>query len=492
MCALFVIVAIVIYPPEYLVNMVRLSPLQRKLKLKNPSESAKQKRAQAQEGVSIVTLPVGKHIDIELQDLSHDGRGVGRWQGKTVFVKGALKGELVSAEVLTDHKTYAEAQVLEINQASPDRTEPMCPVYDTCGGCQLQHLKADAQVAFKQAAIAEQLRRLGAIESPLWVDPISGDSQGYRRRAQLATRYFADSKTLLMGFRRTSHKHIVPIDQCPVLEPALSALLTPLHDVLVSLEQTALVTHVELLQAQHMLCVSLKVSSCLTAADQVLLAQFGAQQGASIVCQQTNSDDLWLHGSASGLVYSLSVGNEGKHLGVEFSVQDFVQINARVNQAMVAQAMDWLQLKPQDQVLDLFCGVGNFALPMAYAGGQVLAIEGDYAMVQRGRENAQNNGLGNLDFKHADLFDSSVRKQLPKQTINKVLLDPPRAGAKGIAQLLKGQPLERMVYVSCNPASMARDLKDLQALGLKLEKIGCVDMFPHTTHLEVMALLIKK
>ncbi|HCH31715.1 MAG TPA: hypothetical protein DE045_02090, partial [Oceanospirillaceae bacterium] len=182
--------------------MARLSPLQRKLKIKNPSTSAKQKRAQAQVDVSVVTLPMGKHIEIELQNLSHDGRGVGRWQGKTVFVNGALQGETVSAEVTADHKTHAEAKVLEIHQASADRIDPICPVYDTCGGCQLQHLQPAAQVTFKQAAIAEQLRRIGSIEVPEWVAPITKASQGYRRRAQLATRYFADSRTLLMGFRQ--------------------------------------------------------------------------------------------------------------------------------------------------------------------------------------------------------------------------------------------------------------------------------------------------
>jgi 23S rRNA (uracil1939-C5)-methyltransferase len=213
------------------------------------------------------------------------------------------------------------------------------------------------------------------------------------------------------------------------------------------------------------------------------------------VCQQTDVDDLWLHGIPQDLVYTLPVEGDAKPLTMDFSVKDFVQVNAQVNQALVAQALDWLQLDAADQILDLFCGVGNFSLPMAKAapsGAQVLAVEGDYAMVKQGRSNAQNNGLGNVDFIQADLFETSARKKWQKKAINKVLLDPPRAGAKGIAQLLKGQPLERVVYVSCNPASMARDLKDLQSLGLTVAKVGCVDMFPHTTHLEVMALLIKE
>lgn len=193
-------------------------------------------------------MPVGKHINLDLDSLSHDGRGVGRWQGKTIFVEGGLQGETVKAEVLSDRKTHAEARLLEIQQVSEYRVEPFCPVYDTCGGCQLQHLESAAQVSFKQLAIGEQLRRLADIEPQQWVPPIIGENLGYRRRAQLATRYFADSKTLLLGFRQSGHKHIVPITQCPVLEPALSNLLGPLHDILVAMEHTQWVTHVELLQ----------------------------------------------------------------------------------------------------------------------------------------------------------------------------------------------------------------------------------------------------
>ena len=332
--------------------MARLSPLQRKLKLKNPLASAKQKRAHAQEDVEVVTLPVGKHLHIELDNLSHDGRGVGRWQGKTIFVAGGLKGELVKAEVLSDRKTHTEARLLEVKQGSDQRVEPFCPVYDTCGGCQLQHLEPVAQISFKQAAIAEQLRRLADIEPKQWAQPITGQSLGYRRRAQLATRYFADSKTLLLGFRQSGHKHIVPISQCPVLEPALSNLLGPLHDILVAMEHTQWVTHVELLQVNSGVCISLKMSATPTPEDQQLLANFGAQHAISMVCQQTDHDDLWLSGSAQELSYSVSVTGIDKPIELDFSVQDFVQVNAKVNQGMVAQALEWLQPQAGDQVLD--------------------------------------------------------------------------------------------------------------------------------------------
>lgn len=475
--------------------MARLSPLQRQLKLNNPSASAKQKRSQAQVDVEVVTLPVGKHLNIELENLSHDGRGVGRWQGKAIFVEGGLQGESVKAQVLSDHKTHAEARLLEINKVSDQRVTPFCPVYETCGGCQLQHLEPAAQISYKQAAMAEQLRRLANIEPQQWAQPIIGESLGYRRRAQLATRYFADSKTLLLGFRQSGHKHIVPITACPVLEPALSALLGPLHDVLVAMENTQWVTHVELLQTNAWPCISLKVSDTLTPDDQVLLAGFGKQRSVSLVCQQTDHEDQWLSGAKEGLSYSVSVAGMDKPIELDFAVQDFVQVNAKVNQGMIDQAIEWLELQAGDQVLDLFSGVGNFTLPIASMADQhvtVLALEGDYAMVKQGRENARRNGFALVDFEHADLFEAAARKQWQTKSFNKALLDPPRAGAKGIASLLKGQPLERVVYVSCNPASMARDLKEFQTLGLQVDKVGCIDMFPHTPHLEVMALLVRK
>jgi 23S rRNA (uracil1939-C5)-methyltransferase len=384
--------------------------------------------------------------------------------------------------------------LLEIKQASDHRITPICPVYDTCGGCQLQHLDPAAQISYKQAALAEQLRRLANIEPKQWVQPITGQSQGYRRRAQLATRYFADSKTLLMGFRQSGHKHIVPISACPVLEPALSNLLAPLHDILVAMDHTQWVTHVELLQADAGACIILKVSDTLTPEDHQLLADFGVQHAISMVCQQTDHEDLWLSGTIEELSYSLIVDGIDKPIVLDFAVQDFVQVNAQVNQGMVAQALEWLEPQAGDQVLDLFSGVGNFALPIAAMADQlvtVLALEGDYSMVKQGRKNARNNGFALVDFEHADLFDASARKLWHKKSFNKALLDPPRAGAKGIAQLLKGQPLERVVYVSCNPASMARDLKEFESLGLSVAKVGCIDMFPHTPHLEVMALLVR-
>ncbi|HCH23003.1 MAG TPA: 23S rRNA (uracil(1939)-C(5))-methyltransferase RlmD, partial [Oceanospirillaceae bacterium] len=471
--------------------MARLSPLQKKLKLKQKGPSAKQQNALAQADTEAVTLPQGKHIDVTVADFSHDGRGVGRWHGKTVFVSGALPGEQVQAEVLQDHKNFADAKVLEISNPSEFRQAPPCPHFAECGGCQLQHVQADQQVALKQAAIAQQLLRIAKIDVPNWQPPIVFAAHGYRRRAQLATRYFADSHTLLLGFRQAGHRHIVPVDSCMVLEPALDVLIGPLREAILSTDKPAIYGHVELLQADEQSLLVLQAQESLSTAA-VKVWQAFAEQHKSAVEIRLADDQVQYFGGASGVCqYQLpAMGSSvdstavAQALDIEFSSRDFIQINAKANAAMVQQAMDWLQVTAGDKVLDLFCGAGNFSLPAASLGAEVMGIEGDAHMVQGASNNAQRNGLS-ATFKKADLFEPEARNVWRGETFNKLLMDPPRAGAKSIEKLLRKQKIEKLVYISCNPASMARDLQGLQKLGLKVVQAGCIDMFPHTPHLEV-------
>jgi len=477
--------------------MARLSPLQKKLKLKQKGPSAKQQNAQAQADTEAVTLPKGKHIDLTIEDFSHDGRGVGRWHGKTVFVAGALPGEQVQAEVQQDHKNFADAKVLEISSTSEFRQAPPCPHFAECGGCQLQHVQADKQVELKQAAIAQQLLRIAKIDVPHWQPSIVFASQGYRRRAQLATRYFADSHTLLLGFRQAGHRHIVPVDSCLVLESALDALIAPLREAMLSTEKPAIYSHVELLQANARSLLVLQAQESLPAADVKVWGAFTEQHKSTVEIRQAD-DQVHYFGGASGLCqYQLPAMQSTvdgvtavKALDIEFSSKDFIQVNAKANAAMVQQAMDWLQVAPGDKVLDLFCGAGNFSLPAASLGAEVMGIEGDAHMVQGASNNAKRNGLS-ANFKKADLFEPDARNVWRGEEFNKLLMDPPRAGAKSIDKLLRKQKIEKLVYISCNPASMARDLQGLQKLGLKVVQAGCIDMFPHTPHLEIMTLLEK-
>lgn len=477
--------------------MARLSPLQKKLKLKQKGPSAKQQNAQAQAATEAVTLPKGKHIDLTVEGFSHDGRGVGRWHGKTVFVAGALPGEQVQAEVQQDHKNFADAKVLEISNTSEFRQVPPCPHFAECGGCQLQHVQADKQVELKQAAIAQQLLRIAKIDVPSWQPPIVFDAHGYRRRAQLATRYFADSHTLLLGFRQAGHRHIVPLDSCLVLEPALDALIGPLREAMLSTQRPAIYSHVELLQAEQQSLLVLQAQEPLVDVEVDVWKAFATQQGVAIEVRQADEQVHYFGGATGTCQYQLPAMQssvEGvepaKALQIEFSSRDFIQVNAKANAAMVQQAMDWLQVAPGDKVLDLFCGAGNFSLPAASLGAEVIGIEGDAHMVQGASNNAKLNDLS-ATFKKADLFEPEARNVWRNEEFNKLLMDPPRAGAKSIDKLLRKQNIEKLVYISCNPASMARDLQGLQKLGLKVVQAGCIDMFPHTPHLEVMTLLEK-
>ena len=471
--------------------MPRLSPLQKKLKLKQKGPSAKQQNALARAEIEAVTLPKGKHIDLLVDDFSHDGRGVGRWHGKTLFVAGSLPGERVQAEVLADHKNYAEAKLLQVVQASNLRQHPPCIHHHECGGCQLQHVPPEQQVQLKQQAITQQLSRIARVELPGWQVPLAFDSAGYRRRAQLATRYFADSHTLLLGFRQASHRHIVPVQHCLVLVPALDNLLEPLREAILTANDPAIYSHVELLQTEQQSLVVLQVQASLVAADMSLWNRFAEQQKIGVEVRQADGQ-IHFFGIADGLCQYQLPALSGQTVGLDiyFSSQDFIQVNAKANAAMVQQAMDWLDVQPEDRVLDLFCGAGNFSLPAASLGAQVLGVEGDATMVQRASDNARRNGL-QASFKKADLFASDAGKVWRGWQFNKLLMDPPRAGAKGIEKLLREHKIEKLVYISCNPASMARDLQGLQKLGLQVVKAGCIDMFPHTPHLEVMTLLEK-
>lgn len=468
--------------------MARLSPLQKKLKLKQKTRSTKQSNALAQATIDSVTLPMGKHIELLVDDFSHDGRGVGRWHGKTVFVAGCLPGEKVQAKVVHDHKNFAEAKLLEVMQASDIRQQPPCQHYNDCGGCQLQHLQPAQQVLLKQQAITQQLSRIAKVTLPAWQPPLVFNAAGYRRRAHLATRYFADSHTLLLGFRQAGHRHIVPVAHCLVLAPSLDQLLAPIRKTILATADPAIYGHVELLQTQQQPLVVLQLQQSLTPMDKTLWQTFAVQQKVGVEVRQP--DDISFFGVADGVGYyqlpALAGQSEGLKIG--FSSQDFIQVNAEANAAMVQQAMTWLDVQPGDKILDLFCGAGNFSLPAASLGAEVLGVEGDATMVKRASENATRNGL-KAAFKQADLFAADASKHWRGEQFNKLLLDPPRAGAKDIDKILREQKLEKLVYISCNPASMARDLEGLQKLGLRVVKAGCIDMFPHTPHLEVMTLL---
>lgn len=421
----------------------------------------------------------------------HDGRGLASLNGKTLFIEGAIAGERVSARLVQDHSRFIEARVDAVLEPSPDRVVPPCTHYGSCGGCQLQHLAPAAQLAMKQQIVLEQVQRWGGLTPKRILPPLSAGDLGYRSRARLGVWYEADGSVTL-GFRQQHSKKLTPIDTCPVLQPELNQLLEPLRQWLHSRCANKAVSHIELVAAKGAPVLILRHTKPLVEAQRQSLAELAQAQGCQLWLEPNGDQGLTdLAGEPVDPRLALAVAG----LELQFHPQDFTQVNPAVNGQMVQQALDLLALSPDDRVLDFFCGMGNFTLPMAGRCAQVTGLEVVDTMVARARANAEQLGLTNVEVIKADLsqVDSPRLRQLCSQA-SAILLDPPRDGAKELVSQLrdlrrKGQlSAKRIVYVSCNPATLARDAALLAEAGYNLEALGVMDMFPHTSHVESMAL----
>ena len=430
--------------------------------------------------------------EFTIDRMGHDGRGIASWNGKTLFIDGALVGERVSARLVQDHSRYAEARIDKLIEPSPERVTPLCAHYAECGGCQLQHLGTAQQLAFKQKSVLEQLELWGGVKPKHVLPPISSASEGYRRCARLGTFYGEDGVTL--GFRQRSSNQLVAVETCVVLVPELNRLVQPLKAWLDTLTTKA-VTHLELIHTEQQTAVVLRHTEPLQAAELISLGVLSQELGFTAWLQGDDKQLADLTGNPADprLAYLVSA------LELAFHPNDFIQVNPEVNAKMVAQALELLALKGTDRVLDLFCGIGNFTLPIARHCAQVIGIEAVESMVERGRENAARLGVTNASFTAANLLTMSDKRLRDTcGQIDAVLLDPPRDGAKEIitklAQLAPKKQLspKRIVYVSCNPATLARDAKILTAAGYQLDSVGVLDMFPHTAHVESMALFVRR
>lgn len=427
--------------------------------------------------------------ELVINRMSHDGRGIAEWNHKTLFVDGALAGERIQARLVADHSRYAEARVDQVLEPSAYRQIPPCPHYSQCGGCSLQHVQSAHQLELKQAAILEQLARWGGVVPQRVAEPIASATTGYRRVARLGV-WYESGGTVTLGFRERHSNNLVQIDTCLVLTPALERLLAPLAQWLAGLQVQA-VTHVELMDSQDGAAVIVRHTKKLAEVDLHRLADVAATYAVKVWLQSNHGkalQDMMGTPVDPRLVYSVP----GFDLSMRFHPLDFIQVNASVNERMIAQAIDWLALTGVERVLDLFCGIGNFTLPIARHAAQVIGMEAVDAMVERGRENALAQHIPNAQFMAADLAKTSVNRL--RQTcghIDALLLDPPRDGAKGIIAKLHQLAPKRIVYVSCNPATLARDAKVLAETGYRLASVGVMDMFPHTDHIESMALFLR-
>ena len=419
-------------------------------------------------------------------DLSHDGRGVAHVDGKTVFVADALPGERVRANLIRKHRHFDEARAEEILEASPDRVAPRCPHFGVCGGCVLQHLAPAAQIAAKQNVLAQNFARIGHVEPARWLAPLTADGWGYRRRARLSVKCVPKKGKTLVGFRERDPRFVADLAHCDVLDPSLGEKLGVLGALLNDMQGAASIPQIEFSAGDVAHVLVFRHLQPLSGTDQERLAAFGREHGFAILLQPGGADSVHaLEPGEIDLHYSLPAYG----LKLAFTALDFVQVNARINQKMIAHALELLQPGAKDRVLDLFCGLGNFSLPIAQHAARVCGVEGDTGLVERARSNAAANGVANAEFHVGDLAGDVRGSAWARAEWDLMLLDPPRSGAEGLLRQLPGKSVRRVVYVSCHPASLARDAGTLVRMhGFRLEAAGVMDMFPHTAHVESIAL----
>jgi len=421
--------------------------------------------------------------EVTTHDLNFDGQGVARYQGKVMFIDGALAHERVRVRPNHEHKKFWQGDLIEVVSASPHRIEAPCPYFKRCGGCQLQHLESDQQIGFKQKHLDFALtHKLGLTEVP-WQTPILSEPYGYRRRARLGIRYRNNLKQVIVGFREAQNSHLADINDCPVLEPDLAKLIKPLKQSLNELEHPEWYTQAEILAGDHHAVMSLTVIKSPTPADEQALALFAKEQNIVLTLRQNKVDQVLYQPNGSQLEFE--VGG----CRIAFNGQSFIQSNAGVNRQMIELALKWLKVSEDEQVLDLFAGLGNFTLPLARTAKQVTAVELDKSMVERLLINAQTNQLDNVRGMVTNLADANATEQLPWADV--IILDPPRAGAAELMPWI-AQQKSRVLYVACDPASLIRDAKPLLEAGYALNKIVVMDMFPQTKHVETMALFTVK
>lgn len=428
-------------------------------------------------------------MTIEITKLSHDGRGVGRDSaGKTIFIDGVLPGEHVNYKITRSKKKFDEALVLEITQAAPERVEPGCAHFLTCGGCAQQHISTEAQLAAKQQSVLELLQHFGQVQPENILPPLTGPIWGYRNKARLGVRYVIKKDKVLVGFREKNSNYLADIDACTILHPKIGNLITPLKGLITTLEAFREIAQIEVAVGDERMALIFRNMLELNAADLQKLIDFATLHDFDLYLQPGRPESIykvWPQDNVQRLHYKLPAYN----LELAFYPLDFTQINPQLNNKMIAQAIELLNLNSNDHVLDLFCGLGNFTLAMATIAANVVGVEGSTEMVQRGYENAQRNNVTNVQFHAADLFKDHTAAEWAQQNYTKVLLDPPRTGAQEILPLLAGLGVDMILYVSCNPATLARDSGILcQQYGYKLTHLGIMDMFPHTLHVETMAL----
>ena len=436
-----------------------------------------------------------ENVEVEITAMSNEGRGIAHVDDRTIFIDQALMGERVLFKYTRLTKKIAEGRAVEILKASGLRVEPKCRAFEMCGGCSLQHMSSDAQIQLKQAMLLDQLKHHD-VEPVETIEPLLGPEYGYRHKARLGVRYVHKKEKVLVGFRERNSSFITETERCEVLHSSVGMIISDLAECINQLEEKRRIPQIEVAVGDNQTVLVFRHLEALTDSDRHILSAFC--ESHSLVCylQAGKPDDLELlyPKQVEPLYYMLPV-NHGTDtdLKIEFQPSDFTQVNPDINKRMVANAIDYLKIEKTDMVLDLFSGLGNFSLAMAGQCQQVTAVEGSLVMVKKARDNASLNNISNTEFIYADLYsDDALTAPWVKQQYDKILLDPPRSGAAEILPVLKKMQAKTIVYVSCHPATLARDAAVIvNELGYKLSKAGIMNMFPHTGHVESIAVFEK-
>ena len=433
-------------------------------------------------------------VEIEIAALSSEGRGIAHIDERTVFIDQALEGERVLFKYTQRNKNIAEGRTLEVLTASDLRVDAKCKAFEMCGGCSLQHMESTAQVELKQNMLLEQLQHNHLVAESI-IEPLLGPEYGYRHKARLGVRYVHKKGKVLVGFRERHASFITETSRCEVLHPSVGEIIEELADCIGQLEAKRSIAQIEVAVGDNQTVLVFRHLEPLCDEDRKILSDFCQQHDLVCYLQAGKPDDLELLSpeKIDPLYYILPSFHGGKDLKIEFQPSDFTQVNPEINKRMVANAIDFLKLNKTDKVLDLFSGLGNFSLSMAQHCQQVTAVEGSLVMVKKARDNAALNGIDNAEFIYADLYsDETLSAPWLKQQYDKILLDPPRSGAAAILPSLKKMQASIIVYVSCHPATLARDAAVLvNDLGYKLKQAGIMNMFPHTGHVESIAVFEK-
>ncbi len=431
-------------------------------------------------------------FEVQITDLTHDGRGVARRpDGKAVFVAGALPGERVMASQTGRHRSFDEAKTVEVLEAAPERVTPRCPHFGTCSGCALQHYAEDKQILAKQRVLMENFERIGHVAPERLLEPLTDVAWGYRRKGRFSVRRVEKKDKTLVGFRETDPRFVADIRECHTVIPQISAALPALQALVDGMQARREIPQIEFIAGDAQddfsgIALTVRHLSPLSDADRDALVAFGQAHRFAIFLQPGGVDSVHaLWPESPKLAFSLPQWN----LEFLFRPLDFIQVNAGLNGKMIERALDLLDPQPEERVLDLFAGLGNFTLPLARRVREVVGVEGEAGLVRRARENAAHNGIANADFHAADLAKDLSGEYWMKQGFDKLLLDPPRSGADVVLEQLPLKQFKRIVYVSCHPASLARDAGYLvNEKGWKMKAAGVMDMFPHTAHVESIAL----